>query len=156
MYVRADVWTCVSVALQHLHGFYWCSSLNNLSITGRCPVNVDILASKMGALQMGSTTLIKFSNTWRQSLWMQLRRLRPQRHQMRAMYARRHFTSCRARQWDHLRGLPYTCTYTDYQSVHFYLHYSKYIILVFPSELSLYHNLLQVPSCDAYIQFSDL
>jgi hypothetical protein len=42
-----------SLVPEQLDGFHSCSLLKNLCIVGQCLVNMNILAPKIGALQMG-------------------------------------------------------------------------------------------------------
>jgi hypothetical protein len=50
------VWMCASLAPQRLDKFYSYSILNSLSIIGRCSANVNILAPKIGILEIGFKT----------------------------------------------------------------------------------------------------
>jgi hypothetical protein len=51
-----DGWTCTSLIPEQLDGFYKYSVFTSLSGIGRCPVNINISAPKIGALQMGLKT----------------------------------------------------------------------------------------------------
>jgi hypothetical protein len=44
---------CTSLAPEWLDEFYSYSEFNSLSAIGPCPVNMNVLASKTGALQIG-------------------------------------------------------------------------------------------------------
>jgi hypothetical protein len=45
-------WMCDSVSPEQFDGFYSYSAFRCLSITVRCPVNLKILAPRIGAVQM--------------------------------------------------------------------------------------------------------
>jgi hypothetical protein len=46
------IWMCASLAPEWLDGFYLFSVFKMFSSTGRCPINMNILALEIGALQM--------------------------------------------------------------------------------------------------------
>jgi hypothetical protein len=52
VYVCMQTRMCTSLAPERFYGFYSTSVCNSLSDTGRSPVNVHILAPKLGALHM--------------------------------------------------------------------------------------------------------
>jgi hypothetical protein len=53
-----------SLMPEQLDGFYSCSLFKNLCIVGQCLVNMNILAPKIEALQMGpKNTKLQFSQT---------------------------------------------------------------------------------------------
>jgi hypothetical protein len=51
-YIRVYGWMCVSLAPERLGGFYSYLVLNNLFITGRLPLNMNILVPKIRALHL--------------------------------------------------------------------------------------------------------
>jgi hypothetical protein len=54
--VSPYVWVCASLASERLEGFYSYSLFKSLSIVGRYPMNINILAPKIGVIQVGPET----------------------------------------------------------------------------------------------------
>jgi hypothetical protein len=51
--VYTHIWICVLLVPEQIYKFYSYSVFKSLSFIGQCPVNVNILAPEIRALQMG-------------------------------------------------------------------------------------------------------